>query len=64
METLRNNNFANSINSLDGGSVFDLTSAASHGSFGGHYGGYNSYVCCENGVDLGTLLALLAGKLL
>ena len=26
----------------------------------GHHGGYE--VCCENGVDFGTLLALLGGK--
>ena len=64
MESLRNkyrySSFANSRNTLD---YYDLASAASgHGSFGGHYGGHNSYYCCENGVDFGTLLALLGGK--
>ena len=38
----------------------DLQTAASgHGGYG-HHGGYE--VCCENGVDFGTLLALLGGK--
>ena len=38
----------------------DLQTAASgHGGYG-HHGGYE--VCCENGVDIGTLLALLGGK--
>ena len=77
MENLRNrrykfNNLRNSISSLDdtsltgsfsglGGS--DLQTAASgHGGYGsyGHHSGYQT--CCENGVDLGTLLALLGGK--
>ena len=74
MENLRNrrykfNNLRNSISSLDdtsltgsfsgfGGS--DLQTAASgHGGYG-HHGGYE--VCCENGVDFGTLLALIGGK--
>ena len=38
----------------------DLQTAASgHGGYG-HHGGYE--VCCENGVDFGTLLALIGGK--
>ena len=40
MESLRNkysyNNFANSLNFQNDLSGFDLTSAASHGSYGGH----------------------------
>ena len=44
----------------------DLQTAASgHGGYG-HHGGYGNHggyeVCCENGVDFGTLAALLGGK--
>ena len=60
MERLRNRyNFDNIASS--GSGIGDLTSSASFGSFGGGHGGGYGY-CCENGVDFGTLAALLAGK--
>ena len=63
MERLRNiYNYNKIANSIDGGSgIGDLSSAASFGSFGGGHGGGYGY-CCENGVDFGTLAALLAGN--
>ena len=54
---------ASNFGSFSGFGGSDLQTAASgHGGYGGygHHGGYE--VCCENGVDFGTLAALLGGK--
>ena len=54
-----NSNFG-SFSGLGGSDL--QTAASGHGGYGsyGHHSGYQT--CCENGVDLGTLLALLGGK--
>ena len=46
-----------------GDQIASAASGYGHSGYGGHggYGGYTEYICCDTGVDAGTLFALLAG---
>ena len=49
-----------------GDQIASAASGYGHSGYGGHggYGGYTEYICCDTGVDAGTLFALLAGMIL
>ena len=54
LQQLRQQQQINSLADLQASQTISLGGSASH------YG--HDFGCCENGVDAGTLLALLAGK--
>ena len=63
------NNLVTSLLNTRGDQIASAASGYGHGGssgYGGHhggYGGYTEYICCDTGVDAGTLFALLAGMI-